>query len=251
MENSNQLSNEIKSSISPQTQVEDKQTHYIQQEEQASKTFKQTYYLWVSRFFVLLSIISMSFLVLASLALFRLAPMVTVEPLLLIKNIDSNNLVETEVISHDMASRDKIMKMFINRYVELRNSIVRDPMEMMMRWSRAGMVSFLSDTRVYNEFGAKVAPMIETIGGLEFTRDTEITSITRQGGAKSRVWKVDFKTYDLPVQDDNGVKKIKTKYWTASVTAYFNPDRAFSFYRLINPLGFTVIRYVQTEVNVF
>lgn len=251
METSNQLINSAEALPPKQVHVDNASPQYIQQEEQKATTLKQTYYLWISRFFILVSILSMSFLVLASLALFRLAPMVTVEPLLMIKNTNSDSLVETEVISSDMASRDKIMKMFIRRYVEMRNNIIRDPMEMMLRWSRVGMVSFLSDTRVYNEFGARVAPMIETIGNSEFTRETEVTSITRQGGAKSRVWKVDFKTHDLPVQEKNGSRNIVTQYWTASVTAYFNPARAFSFYRLINPLGFTVIRYVQTEVNAF
>lgn len=251
MENMNQLT------TSPANQLQSTETpagvqpQYLDHLEQKDYSIKQTYYLWISRFFVLLSIVSMSFLVLASLALFRLAPRVTVDPLLLIKNSDSDSLVETEIISRDMASRDKIMKMFIHRYVELRNSIIRDPSEMMLRWSRAGMVSLLSDANVYNEFGPKVADMIEGIGSLEYTRETEITSITRQGGARSRVWKVDFKTHDLAVKGGASTQNIRTRYWTASVTAFFNPNRAASFYRLINPLGFMVVRYTQTEVNVF
>ncbi len=251
MEENEQLTAKSADKLITSKGADNNQVNYLQQEEQTQGSLKQIYYLWISRFFVALAVVSMSFLVLASLSLFRLAPRVTVEPLLLIKNSDSDNLVETEIVAQDMASRDKIMKMFIRRYVELRNSIVHDAPEMMVRWSGVGLVSMLSEARVYGEFASRIQPLMEGFANLTFTRETEITSITRQGGARSRVWKVDFKTYDFPLQNKDGNQSIITHYWTASVTAHFNPARAVSLYRLINPLGFTVIRYVQTEVNVF
>ena len=85
-------------------------------------------------------------------------------------------------------------------------------------------------------------------------REVEIISITRQGGSRSAVWKVDFKTYDL--YNEGGKTQgqqestLRVRYWTASITAYFIPDRSFIVPRLINPLGFTVTRYSQTEVEV-
>ena len=44
---------------------------------------------------------------------------------------------------------------------------------------------------------------------------------------------------------------LSTRYWTASVTAYFLRGREFVGLRLINPIGFTVTRYSQTEVEIF
>ena len=44
---------------------------------------------------------------------------------------------------------------------------------------------------------------------------------------------------------------MKERYWTASVTARFYPERVFMGRRLINPIGFTVTRYSQSEVEIF
>ena len=53
---------------------------YINELEKEHNTLREVYYLWVSRFFILTATVSSIFLVLASLSLFRLAPMVTIEP---------------------------------------------------------------------------------------------------------------------------------------------------------------------------
>lgn len=227
--------------------------HYMEQLDQTEHSAKMFYYLWISRFFILTAILTVSFLVLASLSLFRLAPRVTVEPLLLVKNSNSDDLVSNEGITFDMMSKDLLMKMYIKQYVTLRNTIIHDRMEMQTRWMAGGMVNFLSSPTVYNEFGAPLAQSWEKIVSQPVTREVDVTSITRQGGERSQIWKVDFKTYDLPNQigQESSADGIKVKYWTSSITARFVPDRAFSFYRLINPLGFTVTRYSQTEVNIF
>lgn len=226
---------------------------YIEQLDRTTHSAKMVYYLWISRFFVLTAVVSMSFLILASLSLFRLAPRVTVEPLLLINNSDSANLVSSESVAYDMPSRDLLMKMYIKQYVSLRNTIIHDTIEMQSRWMAGGMLSFLSSPAVYNEFGNAVGSKWEKIVSQPITREVDITSITRQGGEKSPIWKVDFKTYDLP--NEKGTKTsadaVKVRYWTSSIIAKFIPERAFSFRRLINPLGFTVTRYSQTEVNIF
>lgn len=226
---------------------------YIDHLEKNTNSAKMLYYLWISRFFVLTAVVSMSFLILASLVLFRLAPRVTVEPLLLINNSDSENLVSSESISYDMPSRDLLMKMYIKQYVVLRNTIIHDTIEMQSRWMAGGMLNFLSSRAVYNEFGNTIGSKWEKIVAQPLTREVDITSVTRQGGDRSPIWKVDFKTYDLP--NTRGTKTsadaIKVRYWTSSIIAKFIPERAFSFRRLINPLGFTVTRYSQTEVNIF
>lgn len=227
---------------------------YINKLEEETNTIKQIYYLWVSRFFILTSVLSCSFLVLASLSLFRLAPMVRVDPFLLVSQSSSEDIVRSEAIERNMSSKDKMLKMFIKQYVVLRNTIINDPVEMRSRWMAGGMLNYLSSPEVYNEFGRATKVLWEKIFKQVLVREVEIISITRQGGSRSAVWKVDFKTYDL--SNDAGKTQgqqestLRVRYWTASVTAYFIPDRAFIVPRLINPLGFTVTRYSQTEVEV-
>ena len=227
---------------------------YINKLEEETHSLRQTYYLWISRFFILTATLSCAFLVLASLSLFRLAPMVTVEPFLLINQSSSDEIVLSEAIDKNMASKDKLLKMFIKQYVVLRNTIINDPIEMRSRWMGGGMLNYLSAPEVYNEFGKATKSLWENIFKKILVREVEIISISRQGGSRSAVWKVDFKTYDL--YNDSGKTQgqqestLRVRYWTSSITAHFIPDRAFIVPRLINPLGFTVTRYSQTEVEV-
>ncbi|MBE6467338.1 MAG: type IV secretion system protein [Alphaproteobacteria bacterium] len=226
---------------------------YLNELEKERNTIKQIYYLWVSRFFILTATISCAFLMLASLSLFRLAPMVTVEPFLLINQNTSDGIVRHEAIERDMASKDKLLTMFIKQYVVLRNTIINDPVEMRSRWMGGGMLNYLSSPDVYNEFGKATKSQWESIFKQVLVREVEIISIVRQGGERSAVWKVDFKTYDLYNEGNSQEQKeatLRVRYWTASVIAYFIPERAFMVPRLINPLGFTVTRYSQTEVEV-
>ncbi len=108
---------------------------------------------------------------------------------------------------------------------------------------------------VFDAFNRSTQANWENIFKQALVREVEIISIGKQGGKKSPVWKVDFKTYDLyDEQGKNQAQKestLRVRYWTASVTAYFIKERQFMGRRLLNPLGFTVTRYSQTEVEIF
>ena len=226
---------------------------YINELEKEHNTLREVYYLWVSRFFILTATVSSIFLVLASLSLFRLAPMVTIEPFLLVNQNTSEGIVRHEAIEKNMASKDKMLKMFIKQYVVMRNTIINDPTEMKTRWMGGGILNYLSSPEVYDEFGAATKSLWPEIFRKVMVREVEIISVSRQGGQRSPVWKVDFKTYDLQNEGGSQEQKeatLRVRYWTASVIAYFIPERAFVGYRLVNPLGFTVSRYSQTEVEV-
>ena len=233
----------------------EKSPQYINQLEREQGGFRQLYYLWVSRFFILLASISMAFFVMASLSLFHLAPQVTVDPFLLINQNTSEEIVRNEAITKDMVSKDALLEMFIRQYVILRNTVINDPVEMRTRWMGGGMLNYLSSPEVYNEFGRTTKTIWETIFKQVLAREVEIISVVRQGGSRSAVWKVDFKTYDLYNEQGKTQSQqettLRVRYWTASITAYFIPERAFVAPRLINPLGFTVTRYSQTEVEIF
>ncbi len=222
---------------------------YLEHLDKISHSAKMVYYMLISRFLVLVTILSMTFLVLSSLVLFRMAPRVTVEPLLLVKNTSSNDLISHEPIAFNMPSRDALMKMYIRQYIMLRNTIIHDQTEMQTRWMAGGMVHFLSSPEVYNEFGASTAKNWKQIISQPLTREVEIVSMSKQGGNNSPTWVVDFKTYDLPNVKGTraSAENVDSKFWTTAITAMFIPERSFSFNRLINPLGFTVVRYSQTD----
>lgn len=228
---------------------------FIEQLEKEAESFKLRYYIWLSRFFIATTVLSMLFLISSSLSLFTLAPMVAVEPFLIINQDSTQEIVREEPITSDMSSKDKLMETFIKQYIIVRNTIINDPMEMRSRWMRGGMVNFLSSPEVFSSFNKTTQARWESIFKQALVREVEIISVGRQGGAKSPVWKVDFKTYDLyDEQGKNQAQKestMRVRYWTASITGYFMKERQFVGRRLINPLGFTVTRYSQTEVEIF
>ena len=229
---------------------------FLSELEREKQGFKLVYYQWLARFFIAAATVSMLVLISSSLALFRLAPMVTVEPFLIINQDASTEIVRNEPLTVDMSSKNQMMEMFIRQYVILRNTLINDPWEMRTRWFPGGMVNYLSSLEVFAPFFDEVSANWKTQFNTAMSKEVEIISVARQGGNKSPVWKVDFKTYEL-YNDSIGTlstKKestLRIRYWTASVTAYFIKERMFIGRRLINPLGFTVSRYLQTEVEIF
>ena len=110
----------------------------------------------------------------------------------------------------------------------------------------------IRDEKIYNDFYQYQQRVWKYIQDNQISQEVEIISIGKVGGKKSAVWKVDFKTYEVSQRNrngDNGSLILRTRYWTASVTAHFVPERLFMGRRLINPLGFTVTRYNQSEVQ--
>lgn len=226
---------------------------FLDKLDKETESFKHKYYMWLSRFYILTATLSILFMISLSLALFRLAPMVTVEPFLIINQDSSAEVVREEPIIPDMPSKTQLMETFIRQYVILRNTFINDPMEMRSRWLPGGMVQYLSAFEVYEPFYQRIAANWQSMFQDPKAKEVEIISLKKQGGENSAIWKVDFKTYELVTDHNQEVKKseLKERYWTASVTSYFIKERMFMAKRLMNPLGFTVVRYSQTEVELF
>ena len=234
------------------TDAKGEKHEFISETEEEVSSAKLTYYMWLSRLFIFFCTISLIIFMSTSLALFDLAPRVSVEPFLIIKQDSSDSIVRSEAIETDMPSKKQLMKIFIEQYVILRNKIIRDEAEMKLRWYPGGMINFLSSDYVFSVFDEYRRNIWKTMLDSKIVREIEIISADKLGGEKSPVWKVDFVTYDLSeYQRDNKTRglTLRTRYWTASVTAYFFKERQFVGLRLINPLGFTVTRYSQTEVE--
>lgn len=226
---------------------------FINEAEKEEAGFKLKYYMWLSRLFIFFAIVSLVAFMSMSLALFKLAPQVTVEPFLIINQDTSDGIVRAEAITQNMASKKQLMEIFVRQYVLLRNTIINDEREMQTRWYPGGMLNFMSSPRVYNEFTKYMDSVWGTIRHDGIVREVEIMSIGKLGGERSPVWKVDFKTYELSkdaVDKQTKARILNVRYWTASVTAFFISGREFVGLRLINPLGFTVTRYSQAEVEI-
>ena len=43
---------------------------------------------------------------------------------------------------------------------------------------------------------------------------------------------------------------IEERYWTANIRGYVDPNRRTAYRRLLNPLGFVVYSYFQSEIEI-
>ena len=223
--------------------------HFLGQSEKEKHGIKAYYYLWLSRLFIFATSISLFVFLAASLALFKLAPMVSVEPFLIIDQSSSEDAVRYEPVSYNMASKDKFMEIFVRQYVIYRNSFVNDPMEMRSRWHPGGIIHFLSSNNVFMEFNKTREDIENKNRERNVNKEIEIISSQKVLGQASPVWKVDFKVYEVSRASGSTYLTLDTSFWTASVTAHFIPERLFLGRRLINPLGFTVTKYSQSRAH--
>ena len=82
---------------------------FISETEEEVSSAKLTYYMWLSRLFIFFCTISLIIFMSTSLALFDLAPRVSVEPFLIIKQDSSDSIVRSEAIETDMPSKKQLM----------------------------------------------------------------------------------------------------------------------------------------------
>ncbi len=217
---------------------------------------KLIYYKWVSRLMVMLATLSLLYGVCATLAILKLGPELLLDPQIFNEVSDSKHLVTKELIHQRMTSRERIMINFMKQYVELRNTYIKDKSEMKKRWMWGGIISYLSTYRVYKAFEKEYPKIEKELEGLGASRSVEILSVERIGGEKSMAWKIEFKTYDYIQRggvkiDDKAVEpEVIERYWTANIQSRSNINRRVAYRRLLNPLGFIVVSYFQSEIEI-
>lgn len=223
---------------------------YITDSENTTTSSKEVYFRWLSRLVVLCAVLSLGFFLCATLVIFRLAPEIIVEPLLIINQNDSQTMVRYEPITTKMPSLRQFTEMYIKQYVILRNTVINDFDEMRTRWGPGGLVHYYSVPAVYSAFVGQNARQVNKMFNDEYSSEVRIDTIGKIS-ENNPAWEVTFTVYNLSRshQGKDGALVLKTVRYKASVTPRFYPERAVVFPRLINPLGFTVIKYSQDEIR--
>ncbi len=234
----------------------DKTPEFITEDVVEVQRARLVYYKWVNRLMMLLATISLVYGVCATLVILKLVPQIMYDIQIFVQFSDSESLVKREYIDRRMESREKIMINFMKQYVELRNTYVRDEAEMKKRWMWGGLVSYLSTYDIYKKFEEEYPKVQKDLDQRMASRSVEILSVERSGGEKSHIWKVEFKTYDFTYGTDLDYRSNKDagpeiieRYWTANIGSRADPRRRTAYKRLINPLGFFVYSYFQSEIE--
>lgn len=248
------LANQKILSIADKTQSKDAPAFITEDVVQVSRA-KLIYYKWICRLMIFLVSLSLLYGMSATLAILKLAPEIMIDPQIYVELSDSQSIVKREHVNYRMESRESIMINFMKQYVELRNTFLKDEAEMRKRWLWGGLVSYLSTYNVYKKFEEEFPKLTEEMQALKASRSVEILSIERSGGDKSYIWKVEFKTYDYTYKNNNFTRtdavepEIIERYWTANIQSYIDPWRRTAYKRLLNPLGFVVSGYFQSEIE--
>ncbi len=225
------------------------QQQYITDEDIVTTSAKLVYFRWLSRLVVLCAVLSLSFFLCSSLVLFRLAPEILVEPLLIIGQNSSEEVVRYEPMNVKMSSLKQMTEMFVKQYVIMRNTVISDEREMRTRWGPGGIVHYMSAPQVYAEFVGQNAAKIEKMFDGEYSSEVRIDKIGKIS-ENSTVWIVNFTVFNLSRnQATGGALVLKEARYRASVTPRFLDFRGFVSPRLINPMGFTVMKYSQDMIR--
>ena len=229
---------------------EDVKLQYITDDKINNNSMKEIYFRWLSRLVVICAVLSLGLFLSASLVIFRLAPEIIVEPLLIISQNDSETMVRYEPITNKMPSLKQMTELFVRQYVIVRNTVINDEQEMRTRWGPGGIIAYLSTPRVYHEFVGEHIDNISSMFDNEYSSEVRIDSIHKIS-ENSPAWIVNFTIYNLSRSrtGKSGAVTLKKTKMRASVTPRFIPERRTVFARLINPLGFTVMKYNQDEIR--
>lgn len=222
---------------------------YITDSEYQVSSSKEVYFRWLSRLVTLCAILSLGFFLCSTLVIFRLAPEIIVEPLLITTQTDSDNMVRVEPIMEKMQSIHQLTEMHVKQYVILRNTVINDQNEMRTRWGPGGIVHYLSTPSVYSEFVGRNALAVNKMFDNEYSSEVRIDSIAKVS-EHSPAWYVNFTIYNLSrTRGGDGALVLKTVRFRASVTPKFYPERKAVYARIVNPLGFTVVKYSQDVIR--
>lgn len=233
----------------PPPKKEEVPVSFLSEPSGEDRSLKEIYFRWLSRLIILCGIISLSFFLSASLVVFRLAPEILVEPLLLIRQNDSQSMVRYEPISTKMPSIRQLTEMFIRQYIIMRNTVINDVQEMRTRWGPGGIVHCMSAQDVYADFVGLNAGSVDKMFDDGYSSEVKINEISKESET-SPAWFVVFTVYNLSKdRGKGGALTLKTQRYKVSMTPKFIPERRMYRARLINPLGFTVMKYSQSEIR--
>lgn len=201
------------------------------------RAFPERRFLWTSRFFVVISCISLCLNMILGGTLSLLIPMkrVGVMPLQIdydLYQVTAMRPSETRAYAGDLVTESLMAKYVVNRY-----TIGDNYDEMMNRFSDHDFVFLASSEEIYRNFVDTELPYFESLQKKSVRRSVEIDIIYP---VSFDFWQVRFRTIDTyPNQEEPIISR-----WIATLRMNFNAakyeDKNLG---MINPFGITITRY--------
>ena len=201
------------------------------------RAFPERRFLWTSRFFVVISVISLCLNMVLAGTLTLLIPQRKVRVIPLQIDYDRYQISIMQPAETRAYAGDLVTESLMAKYVEQRYTIGEDYDEMMSRYNENGFVNLASSTEVYRDFQQTELPYFESLQKKNIRRKVKINMIYP---VSFDFWQVRFETIDT------GPEYIEPliSRWIATLRMNFNAEK-YEDKRLglINPFGITITRY--------
>jgi type IV secretory pathway component VirB8 len=201
--------------------------------------FPERRYLWTSRFFVIVTCLSICANMIISSIIYLLLPEQHVKPQLFRINKDTNQLELLQQDERYYFASELIAEQYIRDYIVLRYTVTEDYTELKDRWRKGSILYWYSTDGVFQEFLAKdVKSADEQFKNIGLQRYVEIDWVKH---ISRSMWMVQFKTYDIT--RNNQIPKVDL--WRATMRIGYDGNLRFHKPedRILNPYGFLVYSY--------
>lgn len=200
-------------------------------------------YLWMTRVFATVAVVSFLANIMLIMALFSLLPIVRVQPFYLHTQDKDEQIITVTRPPRNELSSEVLQESFIRQYLLARLTIGSNIRELERRWGLDGTVNWMSETSVFQEFASSAGLLIDQAKKEGFTRDVRILAVSkyRANQQEGDVWRAEVELTDMKA---GAAEPVKTK-WLVMMQVDFRPSRPGLLWkdRLKNPLGFTVTRF--------
>lgn len=207
------------------------------------RAFPERRFLWTSRFFVIVSAISLCLNMVLGGVLTLLIPMREVKVMPLQIDFERYQITAMQPAETRAYAGDLVTESLMAKYVMQRYTISEDYDEMMNRFGENGFVFLASSVEVYRDFQQNELPYFETLQKRNIRRRVKINMIYP---VSFDFWQVRFETFDT----GEGIEEPLVSRWIATLRMNFNSakyeDKRLG---LINPFGITITKYDLSYVG--
>lgn len=207
--------------------------------------FPERRYLWTSRFFVIVTCLSICFNMLLTSIIYLMLPYFRVTPHLFRIDHDTNQLTVMQKDEIYYYASDAIAEQYLRDYILLRYTVTPDYAELQDRWRPNSILYWYSTQEIFNEFKKNDAETVYAqFKAIGLQRYVEVMWTRR---VSRSMWMIQFKTYDIT--NDN--PRPKVDIWRATVRIGYDGGLRFKRPedRILNPYGFLVYSYTLSYLG--
>ncbi len=190
-------------------------------------------YLWTARAYGIALYLSLVVNIALASAIFMLAPLKRVEPMLVTFSPKSEQVVRIEPFFRGTKGFDLMTEKLVGEYVKIREEILPDEKEMAERYSN--YVYNRTAQEIFSIFQAEASKVYVEFRTRRITRYVDIIVVNRQGSG----YIVEYETTDV----DYSGREVQKLTWQVTLTVDYIERQVADSEKYVNPLGFTVTSY--------